>query len=79
MICLQPREPVIKTFRVPIVPLLPAISVFINIYLMLQLDVMTWIRFGIWMLIGKYEYYSRLHALFTQYTNFNWHHPFLEL
>ncbi|XP_050333480.1 cationic amino acid transporter 3 isoform X1 [Bactrocera neohumeralis] len=52
MICVQPREPVIKTFRVPIVPLLPAISVFINIYLMLQLDVMTWIRFGIWMLIG---------------------------
>uniref|UniRef100_A0A0A1WU69 Low affinity cationic amino acid transporter 2 n=1 Tax=Zeugodacus cucurbitae TaxID=28588 RepID=A0A0A1WU69_ZEUCU len=52
MICLQPREPIIKTFRVPIVPILPAISVFINIYLMLQLDVMTWIRFGIWMLIG---------------------------
>ncbi|XP_054735773.1 cationic amino acid transporter 3 [Anastrepha obliqua] len=51
-ICLQPREPVVKTFRVPLVPLIPAVSVFINIYLMLQLDVMTWIRFGIWMLIG---------------------------
>ncbi|XP_036326317.1 cationic amino acid transporter 2-like isoform X1 [Rhagoletis pomonella] len=51
-ICLQPREAVINTFRVPLVPFVPAISVFINIYLMLQLDVMTWIRFGIWMLIG---------------------------
>ncbi|XP_067647170.1 cationic amino acid transporter 3 [Eurosta solidaginis] len=48
----QPREPVLNTFRVPFVPLVPATSVFINIYLMLQLDVMTWLRFGIWMLIG---------------------------
>uniref|UniRef100_A0A0A1X6C3 Low affinity cationic amino acid transporter 2 n=1 Tax=Zeugodacus cucurbitae TaxID=28588 RepID=A0A0A1X6C3_ZEUCU len=79
MICLQPREPIIKTFRVPIVPILPAISVFINIYLMLQLDVMTWIRFGIWMLIGKYGYYSRLHAIYIQNTNLNWQHPMLEL
>ncbi|XP_053954399.1 cationic amino acid transporter 2 isoform X2 [Anastrepha ludens] len=56
-ICLQPREPVVKTFRVPLVPLIPAVSVFINIYLMLQLDVMTWIRFGIWMLIGLSIYF----------------------
>uniref|UniRef100_T1PBU8 AA permease n=1 Tax=Musca domestica TaxID=7370 RepID=T1PBU8_MUSDO len=51
-ICLQPREAYARVFRVPLVPLVPAISIFINIYLMLQLDVMTWIRFGVWMAIG---------------------------
>jgi solute carrier family 7 (cationic amino acid transporter), member 2 len=39
--------------KVPIVPFLPAISIFVNIYLMLMLDYYTWIRFGVWMLIGK--------------------------
>ncbi|KAL9906455.1 high affinity cationic amino acid transporter 1 isoform 1-T6 [Glossina fuscipes fuscipes] len=52
-ICLQPCEiPNRALFRVPFVPIVPAISIFINIYLMLQLDTMTWIRFGIWMAIG---------------------------
>lgn len=40
-------------FQVPLVPFLPAVSVFINIYLMLMLDYYTWIRFGLWMLLGK--------------------------
>lgn len=53
-ICLQPRELCTRVFTVPLVPLVPAISIFINIYLMLQLDVMTWIRFGVWMAIGKF-------------------------
>lgn len=35
------------------VPFLPAISVFVNIYLMLMLDYYTWIRFGVWMILGK--------------------------
>ncbi|KAH8371292.1 hypothetical protein KR093_006822 [Drosophila rubida] len=50
--CLQPREARTRLFRVPFVPVVPAISIFINIYLMLQLDSWTWIRFGIWMLVG---------------------------
>lgn len=53
-ICLQPRELCARVFTVPLVPLVPAISIFINIYLMLQLDVMTWIRFAVWMAIGKF-------------------------
>ncbi|EDV40886.1 uncharacterized protein Dana_GF23694, isoform A [Drosophila ananassae] len=52
LICLQPREVRSRLFRVPFVPVVPAISIFINIYLMLQLDSWTWIRFGIWMIIG---------------------------
>ncbi|XP_017844045.2 LOW QUALITY PROTEIN: cationic amino acid transporter 3 [Drosophila busckii] len=50
--CLQPREARSRLFRVPFVPVVPAISIFVNIYLMLQLDSWTWVRFGIWMLVG---------------------------
>jgi hypothetical protein len=39
--------------QVPLVPIVPALSVFINLYLRLVLDVYTWIRFGIWLAIGK--------------------------
>ncbi|KAH8296008.1 hypothetical protein KR054_000522 [Drosophila jambulina] len=52
LICLQPREARGRLFRVPFVPIVPAISIFINIYLMLQLDSWTWIRFGVWMIVG---------------------------
>ncbi|KAH8380206.1 hypothetical protein KR009_009480 [Drosophila setifemur] len=52
LICLQPREVRSRLFRVPFVPVVPALSIFINIYLMLQLDSWTWIRFGVWMIVG---------------------------
>lgn len=40
--------------QVPLVPIIPALSIFINLYLMLVLDVYTWIRFGVWLAIGKF-------------------------
>ena len=40
--------------QVPLVPVVPAASIFINLYLMLVLDVYTWIRFGVWLAIGKF-------------------------
>ncbi|XP_057325217.1 cationic amino acid transporter 3-like isoform X2 [Microplitis mediator] len=46
------------TFSVPLVPFLPALSIIINVYLMMMLDVMTWIRFSIWMAIGLFIYFS---------------------
>ncbi|XP_063708863.1 cationic amino acid transporter 2-like [Culicoides brevitarsis] len=47
----QPRERTPSEFTVPLVPLLPGVSIFINIFLMLMLDYYTWIRFAIWMAI----------------------------
>ncbi|CRK95797.1 CLUMA_CG009254, isoform A [Clunio marinus] len=60
LISIQPRQRFrshLKPFKVPIVPFLPAVSVFINIYLMLMLDYYTWIRFGIWMVLGIIIYF----------------------
>lgn len=50
------RQPVSDTelaFKVPLVPMIPCLSIFINLYLMFQLDLQTWIRFLIWGIIGK--------------------------
>ena len=60
----QPTQDVELSFKVPLVPLLPCCSIFINLYLMLQLDAFTWIRFGAWMLIGFciYFFYGISHS-----------------
>ncbi|XP_053970804.1 cationic amino acid transporter 3 [Hylaeus volcanicus] len=60
----QPVQEVELAFKVPLVPLLPTCSIFINLYLMLQLDAFTWIRFSIWMLIGFgiYFFYGISHS-----------------
>jgi solute carrier family 7 (cationic amino acid transporter), member 3 len=56
-ICIIARQPkddsVELSFKVPLVPLLPCLSIFINLYLMFQLDINTWIRFGVWLIIGE--------------------------
>ncbi len=43
------------SFKVPWVPVVPCLSVFINLYLMFQLDLNTWIRFLVWIVIGRTE------------------------
>lgn len=54
----QPRSTFELSFQVPFVPWLPMISILINIYLMIMLDIMTWIRFGVWIIIGLVMYFS---------------------
>ncbi|XP_015185930.1 PREDICTED: cationic amino acid transporter 2 [Polistes dominula] len=56
-IYLQPPSDKKLAFSVPLVPFLPAISILINIYLMMMLDIMTWLRFLIWMTIGLSIYF----------------------
>ncbi|TNN64238.1 High affinity cationic amino acid transporter 1 [Liparis tanakae] len=58
IICRQPESKEALTFKVPLLPWLPLFSVFVNIYLMMQLDRGTWCRFAVWMLIGFIIYFS---------------------
>ncbi|XP_013164388.1 PREDICTED: cationic amino acid transporter 2 isoform X2 [Papilio xuthus] len=53
------RQPVSEkklAFSVPLVPWLPGISILINVYLMLNLDYATWIRFAVWITAGLIIY-----------------------
>nr|XP_020651476.1 cationic amino acid transporter 3 isoform X1 [Pogona vitticeps] len=54
----QPESKTRLTFKVPALPLLPLLSIFVNIYLMMQLDAGTWVRFSIWMAIGFAIYFG---------------------
>lgn len=58
VIARQPKAKFESSFKVPLVPFLPLLSIFMNLYLMFQLDVHTWIRFGVWMIIGYLIYFT---------------------
>jgi APA family basic amino acid/polyamine antiporter len=47
----------LRPFRAPWVPVTPIISILTCLYLMLQLPTLTWIRFGIWLLLGLVIYF----------------------
>uniref|UniRef100_A0A671N6R1 Cationic amino acid transporter 3-like n=1 Tax=Sinocyclocheilus anshuiensis TaxID=1608454 RepID=A0A671N6R1_9TELE len=58
VICRQPESKEALTFKVPLLPWLPLFSIFVNIYLMMQLDVATWCRFTVWMGFGFAIYFG---------------------
>ncbi|MFD1933915.1 MULTISPECIES: amino acid permease [Nonomuraea] len=46
-----------RAFRTPLVPVLPILSVLACLYLMMNLPVITWLRFFLWMIIGVAVYF----------------------
>lgn len=58
------RPDLTRPFRVPLSPVVPAITAVACLYLMLNLDLLTWLRFGVWLLIGLLVYllYGRTHS-----------------
>ncbi|XP_026226561.1 high affinity cationic amino acid transporter 1 isoform X1 [Anabas testudineus] len=53
----QPESKTKLSFKVPLLPFIPVISMFVNVYLMMQLDRGTWIRFSVWMALGLLIYF----------------------
>ncbi len=57
-----------RGFKVPLVPLLPILSILACGWLMLNLSGLTWIRFGLWMVLGIVIYlgYGRRHSVLAR-------------
>ncbi|GER23048.1 amino acid permease [Zafaria cholistanensis] len=54
-----------RTFRLPLMPIVPIFGVLASLFLILQLDPETWARFGVWLAIGLIVYfaYGRRHSV----------------
>jgi APA family basic amino acid/polyamine antiporter len=58
IIVLRRREPErYRAFKTPWVPLIPALGVVSCLYLMLGLPWITWLRFALWLLVGRVVYF----------------------
>jgi len=47
-----------RVFRTPWVPVVPLLGIAMCVYLMLGLPTVTWIRFGVWLLVGLALYFT---------------------
>lgn len=47
-----------RPFRTPFVPVLPILSVLASVWLMLNLQAATWVRFGVWLAVGLVVYFT---------------------
>lgn len=59
----QPENPKRLPYMAPCVPFVPASAMLVNIYLMLKLSAITWIRFSIWCFVGKWTRHRTCHIL----------------
>ncbi|XP_078410582.1 cationic amino acid transporter 4 [Cetorhinus maximus] len=58
LIWIHEQHQKLNTFQVPLVPLVPGISILMNVYLILKLSLMTWVRFSVWLAIGLLIYFG---------------------
>ena len=58
LILRRKRPDLHRPFKVPGVPVVPVASALICLYLMANLTVGTWVRFGVWMAIGFVVYFA---------------------
>ncbi|XP_015372138.1 PREDICTED: high affinity cationic amino acid transporter 1-like [Diuraphis noxia] len=56
MLCKLPQAIENLSFKVPLVPLIPCLSILLNLYLMMELNTKTWMRFGIGIVVGLLIY-----------------------
>ncbi|MDR6622453.1 amino acid permease [Sinomonas atrocyanea] len=66
VIVLRYRSPEIpRSFRTPLMPVVPAIGVLFSLWLIISLPWETWVRFAVWLVVGLAIYfgYSRRHSL----------------
>ncbi|CAM9958864.1 unnamed protein product [Rangifer tarandus platyrhynchus] len=54
----QPQDPTALHFKVPALPVLPLVSIFVNVYLMMQMTSGIWVQLGIWNVIGFAIYFG---------------------
>ncbi|XP_064346094.1 cationic amino acid transporter 3-like [Camelus dromedarius] len=54
----QPQGPTPPPFKVPALPVLPVLSIFVNVHLMMQMTSRAWAQFGIWNAIGFAIYFG---------------------
>ena len=52
---MDPNRP--RPFKTPFVPAVPILAILSCTYLMLELPLTTWIRFGVWLAIGLVFYF----------------------
>ena len=58
MVLRRTRPDLDRPFRTPLVPVLPIASVLASLWLMLNLQSTTWLRFGVWLLVGLVIYFT---------------------
>ena len=66
VIVLRYRRPEIpRTFRLPLMPIVPIIGVGFSLWLVASLPWETWLRFAVWLVVGLavYIFYGRKHSL----------------